>query len=77
MSTPATCASASTEVLDLASAKAAVIEALTNVHGEAQRAAISAGVTRVADRWTIADGDMKAFTDFCTAHFVSSVTERK
>ncbi len=60
----------------LADAPTRAIANLLAKHGETQRAAIEAGVARVAARWSAKDGDAAAFEDFCTKHFVSDAAER-
>ncbi|MEY3025501.1 MAG: hypothetical protein RLZZ238_398 [Planctomycetota bacterium] len=62
--------------LSLTDASARAITALVAKHGEGQRAAIEAGVARVADRWSEQDGDAAAFEGFCTGQFVSDPAER-
>jgi hypothetical protein len=47
-----------------------VARALRAAHGDAEAARIDAGVRRVAERWSNADGDAAAFTAFCTSAFV-------
>ena len=74
--TPATAEAAAVAPLSLADASAKAITALVATHGEGQRAAIEAGVARVASRWNAKDGDAAAFTEFCTKHFVSNAAER-
>ena len=72
--TPATAEAAAP--LSLADASARATTALVAKHGEGQRAAIEAGVQRVALRWNEKDGDAAAFAEFCTKHFVSDAAER-
>jgi len=72
--TPATAEAAAP--LSLADASARATTALVAKHGEGQRAAIEAGVQRVALRWNEKDGDAAAFAEFCTKHFVSDGAER-
>ena len=72
--TPAT--AEATAPFTLADAPAKAIAALVARHGEAHRAAIEAGVARVASRWNANDGDAKAFEDFCLRHFVGDAAER-
>jgi len=48
---------------------AEVIRTLVERHGETERARIDAGVKRVAERWTAADGGGASFTKLCTEAF--------
>ena len=59
-----------------AAASASAVKALLAAHGADHRAAIEAGVGRVAARWNEKDGDAKAFEEFCTKHFVADPAER-
>ena len=77
MSSSTEVVSSASSPLDLENAKRDVLASLAKTHGEAQRAQIQAGVQRVAERWTIADGDAAAFLAFCTAYFVSDAAERR
>ncbi len=52
------------------------IAVLITLHGEPHRAAIEAGVARVASRWSAADGDIAAFEAFCVKHLVTDHSER-
>jgi hypothetical protein len=76
MSTVTTPAVAASESLDLADAQRRAGDALRARHGEAHAAAIAAGLSRVAARWSAKDGDADAFVDFCTKHFVADPAER-
>jgi hypothetical protein len=60
----------------LGDASARAVQALVAKYGEGNRAAIEAGVERVAARWSAADGDAAAFESFCAKHFVADPAER-
>jgi len=47
-----------------------IVDAIVAHHGVAEQARAEAGVRRVAERWTDADGDETALTRFCVEHFV-------
>lgn len=52
------------------------IAAIVAAHGEAARHDATAGVKRVADRWSATDGDAAAFRGLCEKHFVSDAALR-
>lgn len=54
----------------------ALVERLVLRHGEAHRAAIVAGVARVAERWTAADGDGEALAAFCAERYLADPVDR-
>src|SRR5262249_9382485 len=51
-------------------AAASILEELTRLHGESERARATAGIARVAERWTRDDGDAAALRAFCVDHYV-------
>jgi len=55
----------------------AIVEILVARHGEAERAAASVGVARVAERWTPEDGDDQALAAFCEARYVAGPEDRR
>ena len=72
--TPAT--AEATAPFSLSDAAVRATTALVTKHGQAYRAAIEAGVGRVAARWSEKDGDANAFEEFCARHFVADSGER-
>lgn len=53
-----------------------IVAALVARYGDAHRAAIAAGVARVAERWTAADGDEGALSAFCADRYVADPVDR-
>lgn len=54
----------------------AIIGRMAAPLGASERARLAAGVARVAARWTDADGDTAALTEFCARHFVTDPEAR-
>src|SRR5262245_19693498 len=54
-------------------ALAGIVDELAKAHGEDERDRASAGVARVAERWTNDDGDRAAQQRFCVDHYVPKV----
>ena len=54
----------------------AAVDTIVAAHGEAARNDATAGVKRVADRWSATDGDAAAFRALCEKHFVSDAALR-
>ena len=50
----------------------AAVAAVLAEHSQADNEEVRAGVTRVAERWTEADGDDQAMADFCKNHWVAA-----
>lgn len=54
-----------------------MLERLLGELGEIHRARLAAGLDRVVERWTPADGDDAALEGFCRAHFVTDPHQRR
>lgn len=54
----------------------AAVARLVARHGASHAGRIAAGIDRVAERWTIEDGDGDAFVAFCDAYFVADPRDR-
>ncbi|MFM7135058.1 MAG: hypothetical protein ACKO0W_12150 [Planctomycetota bacterium] len=75
--TTATATPEAPAAFSLAESKSRAVALLLAAHGDAHRAAIEAGVKRVADRWSEKDGDGAAFESFCAKHFVADPAQRE
>mgnify|MGYP007080199295 CR=1 FL=1 len=54
-----------------------MLDRLVSHFGDGHRARLEAGVGRVLDRWTPADGDDAALEAFCRDHYVADCVERR
>lgn len=60
------------DVMKISEAQMAkTIQSLVEKHGEVQRSRIEKGVQQVANLWQPGDGDLAAYSGFCTTQFIS------
>lgn len=54
-----------------------MLDRLVETIGEAHRERLRAGLARVSERWTAADGDAEALEAFCRDHFITDPVQRR